>query len=89
MPSFSFPEVLTISEGELRGLMSRFLEWKKVCYETCPAVVKAAGIVFCLIEGSPCSFLKCPRRIFQGDNGISGVMKLSSPHVEHKEVDVQ
>jgi len=42
----------------------RFQEWKKVM-QNCPCRKASHPVDYCLFEGIPCSFLKCPRRVYE------------------------
>ena len=42
----------------------RFNEWKKVM-KNCPCRRASHPVDYCLYEGIPCCFLKCPRRVYE------------------------
>jgi len=42
----------------------RFHEWKKVM-QNCPCRKVSHPVDYCLYEGIPCNFLKCPRRVYE------------------------
>lgn len=46
-----------------KDLIGKFTEWKALIWSNCVAKY-SANPPFCLIDGSICHFIRCPRRIY-------------------------
>jgi len=50
--------------AEESPFLKEFIEWKNATQQ-CPCKTTLPGYVMCLYDGTWCSFMRCPRRIYK------------------------
>jgi len=58
--------------GIEEGLIQKLVRWKNIIYQNCPGKFVGGGLPYCLLGGTPCSYLHCPRNIYVQSSLESG-----------------